>query len=60
MKITRNQEIHSAPGPEAYFTGAVRVEMQFSQQPKTKAAAAMVTLRRGPEQLGTPILLGRR
>ncbi len=47
MKITRNQEIHSAPGPEAYFTGAVRVEMQFSQQPKTKAAAAMVTFEAG-------------
>ena len=47
MKITRNQEIHSAPGPEAYFTGSVRVEMQFSQQPKTKAAAAMVTFEAG-------------
>ncbi|RXG30017.1 (R)-mandelonitrile lyase [Leeuwenhoekiella palythoae] len=47
MKITRNQEIHSAPGPEAYFTGSVRVEMQFSQQPRTKAAAAMVTFEAG-------------
>ena len=47
MKITRNQEIHSAPGPEAYFTGSVRVEMQFSQQPRTNAAAAMVTFEAG-------------
>ncbi|MEC7781932.1 MAG: cupin domain-containing protein [Bacteroidota bacterium] len=47
MKITRNQEIHSAPGPEVYFTGAVRVKMQFSQQPRTKAAAAMVTFEAG-------------
>lgn len=47
MKITRNKEIESAQGPEEYFTGTVRVEMQFGQHEATKAAGAMVTFEAG-------------
>jgi len=47
MKITRNKEIESAQGPKEYFTGKVRVEMQFGQQAATKAAGALVTFEAG-------------
>lgn len=47
MKITRNREIESVQGPEEYFTGKVRVEMQFGQQAATKAAGALVTFEAG-------------
>ncbi|HIB36023.1 cupin domain-containing protein [Mesonia sp.] len=47
MKITRNKEIESVQGPEEYFTGKVRVEMQFGQEAATKAAGALVTFEAG-------------
>lgn len=47
MKITRNKNIESAKGSEDYFTGNVRVEMQFSKEEATRAAGAMVTFEVG-------------
>lgn len=43
MKISRNALLPSAPGPEDWFTGAVRIDYLFQKEENTKAAGALVT-----------------
>lgn len=47
MKITRNGEIPSMEGPEAWFTGSVVVDGLFQKEEKTKGAGALVTFAPG-------------
>lgn len=47
MKIIRNGEQASAKGPEAWFTGAVRIDPLFSKKESTKGAGALVTFEPG-------------
>lgn len=47
MKISRNALLPSVPGPEDWFTGAVRIDYLFQKEEKTKAAGALVTFEPG-------------
>lgn len=47
MKISKNGSQPSTKGPEAWFTGAVRIDPLFSTKESTKAAGAMVTFEPG-------------
>lgn len=47
MKIIRNGEQASAKGPEAWFTGSVRIDPLFSKKESTKGAGALVTFEPG-------------
>ncbi|GAB3968292.1 cupin domain-containing protein [Spirosoma terrae] len=47
MKISKNGSQPSTIGPEAWFTGAVRIDPLFSTKESTKAAGALVTFEPG-------------
>lgn len=47
MKIIKSESIPSIQGPEAWFTGAVRIDPLFQKEEKTKAAGALVTFEAG-------------
>ncbi|MBN8826636.1 MULTISPECIES: cupin domain-containing protein [unclassified Spirosoma] len=47
MEITRNGAQPSTIGPDAWFTGAVRIDPLFSTKSSTKAAGALVTFEPG-------------
>lgn len=47
MEITKNGTRGTFKGPEAWFTGQVRVEPVFPKQPKTVAQGALVTFEPG-------------
>jgi hypothetical protein len=38
MKIIRSGSVPSAPGPEAYFTGRVRLDSPFRPMPRRASA----------------------
>jgi quercetin dioxygenase-like cupin family protein len=47
MEIIKNGVQASAKGPEAWFTGAVRIDPLFSKKETTKGAGALVTFEAG-------------
>jgi len=47
MEIKRNGSRPSGKGPEAWFTGAVRIDPLFQPDERTRAAAASVTFEPG-------------
>lgn len=47
MEISKNGSQPSTIGPEAWFTGAVRIDPLFSTKESTKAAGALVTFEPG-------------
>ena len=47
MKITRAGSMASRPGPEAYFTGTVRIDPLFQAEEPGRAAGAHVTFEPG-------------
>ena len=47
MKITRNGSEPSAKGPEAYFTGTVRIDAPFKTEAPARASGATVTFEPG-------------
>ncbi|MCB0686982.1 MAG: cupin domain-containing protein [Saprospiraceae bacterium] len=47
MLIIRNGEQASAPGPDAWFTGSVRIDPLFPKQENTVASGAIVTFEPG-------------
>ncbi|HMQ59049.1 MAG TPA: cupin domain-containing protein [Flavilitoribacter sp.] len=47
MEIIKNGIVPSVKGPEAWFTGAVRIDPLFPKKEVTKAAGALVTFEPG-------------
>lgn len=47
MTITRNGSTPSAPGPEAYFTGTVRIDAPFATEEPARVGGATVTFEPG-------------
>ncbi|WP_336042993.1 cupin domain-containing protein [Pseudooceanicola nanhaiensis] len=47
MKIVRSGALPSNPGPEAYFTGTVRIDPLFQTEAPGRAAGAQVTFEPG-------------
>ncbi|MGR3372908.1 (R)-mandelonitrile lyase [Pseudooceanicola nanhaiensis] len=47
MKIVRSGALPSNPGPEAYFTGTVRIDSLFQAEAPGRAAGAQVTFEPG-------------
>lgn len=47
MKIIRNASVPSAKGPEAYFTGNVRIDAPFSADAPARVGGATVTFEVG-------------
>lgn len=47
MEITKNGTQPSAKGPEAWFTGSVRIDPLFSKKESTNGAGALVTFEPG-------------
>lgn len=47
MQISKNGGRSSGVGPDAWFTGPVRIDPLFNKQPNTKAAGALVTFEPG-------------
>lgn len=47
MQITRNGTLPSKPGPAAYFTGAVRMDMEFNTDPPARVGGVRVTFEPG-------------
>lgn len=47
MKITRNEVLPSIAGPEAWFTGAVRIDPLFAKEEATVGAGTLVTFNAG-------------
>lgn len=47
MKILKNGELPSMPGPEDWFTGSVRIDPLFPKQEVTKGSGALVTFEPG-------------
>ena len=47
MEISRNGTQPSVVGPEAWFTGTVRIDPLFAKKEATKGAAALVTFEPG-------------
>ncbi|MGR3567483.1 cupin domain-containing protein [Pseudooceanicola sp.] len=47
MKIVRSGALPSNPGPEAYFTGTVRIDPLFQAEAPGRAAGAQVTFEPG-------------
>ena len=47
MEITKNGQLPSVKGPDAWFTGAVRIDPLFSKKESTRAASALVTFEPG-------------
>ena len=43
MKVTRREDIATVQGPEAWFTGEVKVEMLFTAEEPGRMSAARVT-----------------
>ncbi|WP_227538554.1 cupin domain-containing protein [Tritonibacter mobilis] len=49
MKIIRAGSTHSAPGPEEYFTGTVRIDLMFQADAPGRTSGAHVTYRHSGE-----------
>lgn len=47
MEITRNGSIPSKPGPAEYFTGAVRMDMEFNTKAPARLGGVRVTFEPG-------------
>ena len=47
MKIIRNGSAPSRPGPESYFTGTVRMDMEFNTEPPARVGGVTVTFEPG-------------
>ena len=47
MQITRNGTVPSKPGPSEYFTGAVRMDMEFNTDPPARVGGVRVTFEPG-------------
>ena len=47
MKIIRNGSQPSKPGPEAYFTGTVRMDMEFNAEAPARVGGVTVTFEPG-------------
>ncbi|MEO0943355.1 MAG: cupin domain-containing protein [Pseudomonadota bacterium] len=47
MHITRNGSVPSKPGPSDYFTGQVRMDMEFNTQPPARLGGVRVTFEPG-------------
>jgi len=47
MEINRNGSLPSSRGPEEYFTGNVRIDMQFQRSGPSRLAGALVTFEPG-------------
>ena len=47
MKITRNGAVPSKPGPESYFTGQVRMDMEFNTESPARVGGVTVTFEPG-------------
>ena len=47
MKIIRSGSVPSAPGPEAYFTGRVRLDSPFQTDAPARVGGAIVTFEPG-------------
>ena len=47
MKITRSGALASRPGPESYFTGAVRMDMEFNAEAPARVGGVTVTFEPG-------------
>lgn len=47
MKITRNGSIPSKSGPDAYFTGQVRMDMEFNAEAPARVGGVTVTFEPG-------------
>ena len=47
MQITRNGSIPSKSGPSDYFTGQVRMDMEFNAQPPARLGGVRVTFEPG-------------
>jgi quercetin dioxygenase-like cupin family protein len=60
MKIIRSGSVPSAPGPEAYFTGRVRLDSPFQTDAPARVGGAIVTFEPGRARPGTPIRWVRR
>ena len=47
MKITRSGTVPSRPGPESYFTGTVRMDMEFNTEAPARVGGVTVTFEPG-------------
>lgn len=47
MKITRNGSAASRPGPASYFTGTVRMDMEFNAESPARVGGVTVTFEPG-------------
>lgn len=47
MEIIKNEQLNSMKGPDAWFTGDVRIDPLFAKKEDTKAAGALVTFEPG-------------
>jgi quercetin dioxygenase-like cupin family protein len=47
MKITRNGSVPSKPGPGSYFTGKVRMDMEFNAEAPARVGGVRVTFEPG-------------
>jgi quercetin dioxygenase-like cupin family protein len=47
MELTRNGSVPSSKGPAEYFTGNVRIDMQFQRGEPSRLAGALVTFEPG-------------
>ncbi|GAA0188948.1 cupin domain-containing protein [Fulvivirga kasyanovii] len=47
MEIVKNSELDSIKGPEAWFTGMVRIDPLFAKREETRSAGALVTFEPG-------------
>ena len=47
MKITRSGAVPSRPGPESYFTGTVRMDMEFNTEAPARVGGVTVTFEPG-------------
>jgi quercetin dioxygenase-like cupin family protein len=60
MKIIRSGSLPSIQGPEAWFTGTVRIDAPFQATEPAKVGGATVTFEPGHALPGIPILLDKR
>lgn len=60
MEITRNHTLRSMPGPDAWFTGSVRIDPLFNAKDPARAGAASVTFEPGARTAWHTHPLGQR
>lgn len=59
MKITRAGSVPSRPGPAEYFTGRVRMDMEFNTEAPARAGGVTVTFEPGARTAGHTHPLGQ-